>query len=116
MILDVTQVIIDFDGKPAQNGDGTAATMRDMIVQALTFTLNDERITGDDKTRAFIICARVATNDKVKLSSKDCEFILRRSGVVNPVLAHGRLTEAIDGPLAGDEDDEDSDGGDDSAS
>ncbi len=97
MLVDVSQPILGFDGKPMRDTpDGEPVLLRDLLSQVLNAFMQSETPTAEDKEMAFPIALRIHSSDKVRISSEEVSYIKRRSGVISSVLAHGRILEALD--------------------
>lgn len=102
-IVDVSQPVLDYRGKPAKeastNGeDPEPVLLRSLIFQALNTPTQGDARDDEHAYRRYKITAAVFADDEVSLSQKDVAFIIEQSGKVNPPLAHGRLRDVLDPP------------------
>lgn len=71
MKIDMTQQLITYDGKPVKDDEG-AVTLRRVCGMALTGQApQDNKLSGDDKMKRFLLAKRAYEHDYVSLSAEE---------------------------------------------
>jgi hypothetical protein len=106
MRINVTQPILDYEGKPIttpefkdgkQSGE-RGFTLRDAIVMALNNPVKDETLLAEQKAKIFAITNKVYADKEIKLTVDESAFIKERAGKVDlSALVYGRIVEVLDG-------------------
>lgn len=105
MGLDVSTVIVGYDGAPAReavfdddgNQIGTKPlTVRAIFSTALNQSLPDERLTQERKAHFYSLSVRLFESDTPSFTPSELALIQERVGVHFPPLVVGRIGEMID--------------------
>ena len=120
MKYDMTTVINDLRGEPAQVVDETASKkeqkegktrdllLRDIIVDALMAPDNpqqDRVLKGVEKIQRFMLAQRVMKEDQLSLAAEEITLIKDDVSLAYPPLFVGRVSEIIDPVSVGRDDD-----------
>lgn len=95
--INVTREVKGYQGESIPFNERPATTYRDLILQCLNQAALGETLSAEDRVTAFRLSTLVCGDEIVAIDpGEDVAFIMRRSGLVNPPLAHGRLKELFD--------------------
>lgn len=94
MKYDITQQILDYDGKPAQE-KGKEFTFKKILCETLPLALEED--TSEVKVKIFEICMKVFNaTDTLELTADQAAFVKERVLKIGSPLLIGRINEWID--------------------
>lgn len=101
MILDSTELVLDWEGNPVVES-GKPLLYRNLVAMSLAGE-NSVQFSADEKGRAFALLSRFYQDGKVTVDLDEAAFIKRHAAVVLATFGYGRLAawlEAAAGPTA----------------
>lgn len=94
MKIDVRQPLLDYKGKPIEEGENK--TLRDFISIALNNAIPAETLTGEQKATAYQISTKLYAKNKVELTLTERAFVRERVEKILPVLHAGRIVDVLE--------------------
>ena len=100
MTLDVTQVLVGFDGEALMDGD-KPISLRPICLNALTAQLEaDKGMTGVKKTEIWVLCGKIYKEDRPLMTSDEITLIKDRIAAAYPPLVVGPAFLLLNGTPA----------------
>ena len=100
MVIDITQPVLDYEGKPVKETnaeDSPILTWRSAFYMALNNFSREEQPTGDIKTRCYQITQKLFASKEVDLTVDQRSLILERvRKIFNSPLVCGRAEEVLE--------------------
>lgn len=95
MKIDVTQVLIDYEGKELKSKD-KPYTLRDALAIALNSNLPNELQTAEDKNKSYQLSRKIYDNKEVDLTLDDRSFLKEKAGKYLNILVQGRVWDILE--------------------
>jgi hypothetical protein len=99
MMLDVSKVLVRFDGKPLMdvddNGASVDATVRRALVNALLAP--NQKDSGVQKIQKYELARRIYTTDMVEVSAEEVVVLKKQVEELYPPLVCGQLCAMLEG-------------------
>ena len=99
-MIDVTQVICEFDGEPlavGEEGKEQILTLRLVCTRSLTAILRqDEGVGGEEKLRRGMLAERIYVNDEVELKAEEISLVKELVGRLYGPLVVMRVWRMLD--------------------
>jgi hypothetical protein len=97
MKIDLLQPILDYEGKPIKNPDGTEFTLRSAMAVALNNQAEGEPpLTGEQKAKIYRLSVKIYEDKECDLTVDDRAFIKERAGKVLTSVAFGRVSDMLE--------------------
>ena len=100
MLINVTNVLVQFDGTPIKNvvnNEAQDATIREACVNALMSP--NEKDSGAKKVEKYDLALRIYKNDEVELSVEEAATIKECVGKLFAPIVVGQLFKVLDGKV-----------------
>jgi hypothetical protein len=95
MIVNVTEPVLDYEGKPVKDGDKDLL-WKEVIYQALNAILPNEQQTVEDKTQCYRLTTRCFQTDQPDFTLEERLFIIAKIQRIYSPLVAGKAQEFFD--------------------
>lgn len=92
MKINVNSIVKSYENEPVKDGDKDV-TFKSVIFQALNLTIQDEKLSEDDKMKCYDLTSRMYARTEVEYSIEEAAFILNRIKKMFGPLVVGRANE-----------------------
>lgn len=94
--VDMTQLIVDLDGKAVKSPEGKELSLRALCENSLLGMSPESKLSGEEKAKRYALAMKVHGNDVVDLSAEEITKIKKVVGDSYSPLAVGRAYELLD--------------------